>query len=214
MRSLLLVCLITGCMAGWVGSAGAEQAAPPALDSKITIDLRQVPLRAALEELFRYRGLVVAVEPDVPNDPVTLHLEGVPFSAALGALTSLANIPYRKLSDLTYVIGHPAGAGVPGAAEQREPHFTFDLRHVPFHRVLADLFGVMGRKYLVTPQAPNPQINMNLRDVEFSTALRTLCRLAGATYARDGSFYIIDRRAPPPPPPSGTKITRILEFHP
>src|SRR5205823_7693088 len=55
--------------------------------------------------LFSGTGLQHAVEPAVPNYPITLDIRNVPFSTALRTLLRLApNVTYRKEGDI-YVIG-------------------------------------------------------------------------------------------------------------
>src|SRR5689334_14347561 len=101
----------------WSTPAQAAAAAPGAVSTPatapatardqapVTISLRDVPLRTALETLFNGTGLQHAVEPAVPNYPITLDVRDVPFGTALRTLLRLApNVTYRKEGDI-YIIG-------------------------------------------------------------------------------------------------------------
>jgi hypothetical protein len=70
----------------------------------MSLTLRDTPLRTALELLFQQSGLQHAVEPAVPNTPVTVNLRETPFASALRVLTRLAGVSYRKDGEV-YVIG-------------------------------------------------------------------------------------------------------------
>src|SRR5713226_7644314 len=82
-------------------ATGAARAEP----AKVTLSLRDVPLRTALQTLFEGSGLQHAVEPAVPNYPITLDIRDVAFNTALRTLLRLApQVTYRKEGDI-FVIG-------------------------------------------------------------------------------------------------------------
>jgi hypothetical protein len=82
----------------------ANAQAAPGAEPKISLTLRDTPLRSALELLFQQSGLQHAVEAAVPNVPVTLNLRDATFATALRVITRLAGVTYRKEGDV-YVIG-------------------------------------------------------------------------------------------------------------
>jgi hypothetical protein len=88
--------------AGAQAAAGGQAAA--GAEPKISLTLRDTPLRTALELLFQQSGLQHAVEAAVPNIPVTVNLRDSTFATALRVITRLANVTYRKEGDV-YVIG-------------------------------------------------------------------------------------------------------------
>src|SRR5229473_6892034 len=97
-------------------TAAASQPAP------ITLTLRDVPLRTALETLFSGSGLQHAVEGAVPNYPIILDIRDVPFSTALRTLLRLApQVTYRKEGDI-YIVGmRPAQVEQPTANQDITP---------------------------------------------------------------------------------------------
>ena len=97
-------------------TAAASQPAP------ITLTLRDVPLRTALETLFSGSGLQHAVEGAVPNYPLTLDIHDVPFTTALRTLLRLTpGVTYRKEGDI-YVIGvRQPPAEQPATREEVQP---------------------------------------------------------------------------------------------
>src|SRR5579872_1783604 len=95
--------LVSGATPATAQTAPATAAGPQ--PAPITLSLRDVPLRTALETLFNGSGLQHAVEPAVPNYPITLDIRDVPFSTALRTLLRLApGVTYRKEGEV-YVIG-------------------------------------------------------------------------------------------------------------
>jgi type II secretory pathway component GspD/PulD (secretin) len=68
----------------------------------VTLELRDVPLRAALQALFRGTGLQYSIDPDVPDVPVTLVVRDMPFSKALRVLIRQARV---SVPGLTYTRG-------------------------------------------------------------------------------------------------------------
>jgi hypothetical protein len=71
------------------------------------------------------------------------------------------------------------------------------LRDVPLRTALETLFSSTGLQHAVVPAVPNYPITLDIREVSFSTALRTLLRLApGATYRKEGEVYVIGLRQP------------------
>jgi hypothetical protein len=70
---------------------------------EVTLSLRDVPLRAALQMLFEGSGRQHAVEPAVPNVPITLDIRAVPFDTALRMLTRLAGVTFSKDGEIFIV---------------------------------------------------------------------------------------------------------------
>jgi hypothetical protein len=110
MRFLLLAALV-------VGSPGLTGAIPPAAENdwkvtprlevvppaklpsptkKVTLTLKEVPLRQALTELFRGTGFDVAVLPDVPNLPISFSVRHAEFHTALRGILDRAAAVYER----------------------------------------------------------------------------------------------------------------------
>jgi len=88
------------------GGARAQAQAPDAApaEQKITLDLRDVPFRTAIEALFEKTGLQYAVEPSVPNIPVRVTVRDIDFTTALRTITRLGGATYRKEGQI-YIVG-------------------------------------------------------------------------------------------------------------
>jgi hypothetical protein len=118
----LLSCCVAGlCAAALLPVAAAQAPAGAAVNAPVapvTLSLRDVPLRTALETLFTGTGLQHAIEPAVPNYPITLDVRDLPFSTALRTLMRLApGVTYRKEGDI-YIIGMRQPPIDPTAAAQ------------------------------------------------------------------------------------------------
>ena len=57
----------------------------------MTLDFHDIPLRSALDLLFKDRGLNFAVDPAVPNPPITIVINNQPFGSALRTLIRIAS---------------------------------------------------------------------------------------------------------------------------
>jgi type II secretory pathway component GspD/PulD (secretin) len=88
MRALLLSIVLV--CAGCPGNFAAGQQ-PSRLDRKVAVNIRQVSLRAALEQLFRGSGLSYAVSSGVPDVPITLKFQDTRLEDAVRALMEAAS---------------------------------------------------------------------------------------------------------------------------
>jgi hypothetical protein len=103
-----------------VAAAQGPTGAAPAM-APVTLSLRDVPLRTALETLFNGTGLQHAIEPAVPNYPITLDIRNLPFGTTLRTLMRLApGVTYHKEGDI-YIVGMRAPAVDPTAVALDAP---------------------------------------------------------------------------------------------
>src|SRR5436853_7075720 len=121
-----------------------------------------------------------------------MHKKSAPSCLALGTfaaavLLAPALLPARAL-------GEPAA---PGATRAEPAKVALSLRDVALRDALRTLFEGSGMQHAVEPAVPNYPITLDIRDVPFNTALRTLLRLAPqVTYRKEGEIYIIGMRPP------------------
>src|SRR5215212_4877527 len=102
-RGQALACL--GLTLATLFAAGAARAQETATtEAMITLDLRDVPFRTAIEALFEKTGLQYAVEPGVPNIPVRVTVRDIDFTTALRTITRLGGATYRKEGPI-YMVG-------------------------------------------------------------------------------------------------------------
>jgi hypothetical protein len=67
-------------------------------ERKVTLNLKDVPLRSAVDALFQGSGLQYATAPNVPNVPITLNIREVPLQTALRALIRQAAVAVPGLT--------------------------------------------------------------------------------------------------------------------
>jgi len=72
-------------LSGSLMSAPAYAQAPDA-DKKVTVNLKDIPLRAAIDALFAGTGYQYSVNPDVQNVPVNLNIRDIGLQPALRLL--------------------------------------------------------------------------------------------------------------------------------
>src|SRR5262249_4846825 len=68
----------------------APNPAPGPQDKRVNLNVHDMRLRAAVDMLFQGTGLNVAVEPAVPDVPITLSVMDQPFKTALRMLIRVA----------------------------------------------------------------------------------------------------------------------------
>jgi hypothetical protein len=77
------------------------------------------------------------------------------------------------------------------------PRISLTLQDTPLRAALELLFQQSGQQHAVEAAVPNVPLTVNLRDAEFTTALRVITRLAGVTYRKERDVYVIGLRQPP-----------------
>lgn len=92
----------------FVGSVAAHGATDAAVSGLVNIELKDVPVRQAIDSLFEGRGLKYYIQPGVTGRIVELKLKGIAFDEALKALGDAAGFGFR-IEDGAYIIG-PATA--------------------------------------------------------------------------------------------------------
>lgn len=183
--------------------------APALPEATFDLQLREVPLRVALEQLFRGTGRQFAIETQVPDVPITINVRAVDLPTALRTITGLAGATFRQEGDGAgiYVIGmSPTAArrtALVAAPPPGEPPLSLDLQRVPFRKAVEQLFQLSGREYALSPDAPDGTITLHLNDVNFIAALDTLVRLVGASYRQEGKLFVIGPGRPDAAPAPG-----------
>jgi hypothetical protein len=169
--------------------------------TKVTLDLKGVALRQALEVLFDGTGRQYAVDANVPNNPITLTLKEVSFQTTLREIVRLAGATYRQEGDLLLIESHPADSALaaagdeppmPPAVEKAEPRsVTMDLDRVPVREAFMALFHAAREKLRIEPSVPDTPITVHVRETDFDAVLRMMTRLSGTTCTREGDTYVL-----------------------
>jgi hypothetical protein len=90
---------------------------PQDMSTPVTLDLRDLPLRAALIQVARLARVQIDVAPDVPDVPVTMSIRDVPVQTSLRLLLRQASVPLGhnrsalvavKVGDVYHVRINPA----------------------------------------------------------------------------------------------------------
>jgi len=196
-----LVSLLVGCSWLFVGEPAAPPTAPAPPAAKVSLELKDVPLRQALQKLFQDTKLQLRVNADVPDRPVVVKIKDVDFETAVRILTRVGGAEYRKQGD-QYTVRKGASVAVAPAAgapfiedDLSGKYVTLDLDRVPIRQALRTLFEKANESYRVQPDLPNSLVSIHVTEVDFVLVLRVVAGLAGATYSiKDGTYLI--RRGP------------------
>jgi hypothetical protein len=131
--SLLIVTCLCGAPAQ--AQSGVDQ------DRKVTLALKDSPLRAAIDALFQGSGLQYAIDPNVPNVPVTINLRDVGFQAALRILVRQAAVAVPGLTssregDVYMIRIRPPAPPVQLATEDVPPEYTDEESKPTWDRIV------------------------------------------------------------------------------
>jgi hypothetical protein len=99
LRAHLALGLLLGCAALTPGKVGAEEALAPVKTRQVTLNLKQAPLKTALEKVFAPGGLRVVLEADVPRLALNLSLKDVEEDVAFRLLMRQAK---KQAPELEY----------------------------------------------------------------------------------------------------------------
>ena len=145
----------------WIGVIGAvallggAAAVPPSpawaqvadADRKVTLNLKDVPLRTAIDALFAGTGFQYSVDPNVQNVPVTLTIRDIGLQAALRLLvrqaaTAQPGLTFSKDADIFVVkirqpsqIAAPVADDAPPEYTDKASEFTWEKIPIQFNNV-------------------------------------------------------------------------------
>jgi type II secretory pathway component GspD/PulD (secretin) len=177
-------------------------------DRKLTINLRDTPLREALQALFEGSGVQYVVGPNVPDLPINLSIRDVGLAPAVRILVRQAAVAAPGLTtskdgEITLVrmrstVAPPEIASLPQAGRDRKITVTF--REVGFRSAVDTLFRGTGIQYSIDPAVPNVPVSLLLKNVTIGQVFRLFLQQAavgapGLTSRRDGDVVVI-RMAP------------------
>jgi len=94
--SLAVAAVVAAAAIGGPVWAQVVDPAPKLDERKISLNLKDAPLRSALEMVFRGAGLQYAIEPNVPNIPITLSVREVSARQALRLILRQASTAMPK----------------------------------------------------------------------------------------------------------------------
>lgn len=191
MRALILCAVL-------LAGASAEAAEPAARPETrlVSVELKDKPLRDAVEQVFSGSGLVKKVEANVPNVAVSLSIKDVPLDTAARLVLHVAgvSVPQLQLSRAGEGYVYQVGEGLnpdptlrPEKDPRLDPRVSVSLPQATLREALAATLGKAGVPYLVLPNVPN----FNLRLVTQELTLReTLAKLMEQAHVIAPSLYL------------------------
>jgi hypothetical protein len=135
---------LNGMLGGMGGFAPDNGLLVPA-ERKITLSLRGVPLRAAVERLFEGTGEQFAINPDVQNVPITLELNGIGLHAALRLVLRQAaekqpGLTFSKDGSI-FLVKVRRDSPAPAVVEEAPPEYSDTLILKSMQRVASQATG-------------------------------------------------------------------------
>lgn len=134
----VFTCPVSGVLlCGIAAECRAFQGTEP--DRKVTVNLKDVPLRQAIDALFAGTGLQYAVDPNVLNVPVNLTIRDVGVQAALRlvirqASTAQPGVTMSRDGEI-YHIGLRRPAPAPVVTEDLPPEYTAERTEFVWEKI-------------------------------------------------------------------------------
>ncbi|MCC2671641.1 MAG: hypothetical protein K0Q72_4112, partial [Armatimonadetes bacterium] len=131
--------LLALALAGVIAPLPPARAQAPDSDKKVTVNLRDIPLRSAVDSLFAGTGLQYSVDPNVMNVPVNLTLRDVGVQAALRLLVRQAasvqpGLTFSKDGDIYQIRVRQAVVAAP-VPEDLPPEFTAEKTEFTWEKI-------------------------------------------------------------------------------
>jgi hypothetical protein len=162
----------------------AEPLASPTLNAaflrKLSVGFREEGARQAFARVLELADVPFAIEPDVPNVPVTVNLRtGTAWEALRMILTAAqarspmpnAQLVLGQIGEIYVVALRPA---VTGETSPPVDRITLNLDQVPLKLAAEALFRGTGYQYALSPEPGDRTITLNLRDAPLEVALGRL----------------------------------------
>lgn len=205
---------------------------------KITLEIRDTPIKKVLEMLFKGAGVSYVLDPALDKPPydkitVSMSLQDVTFEEALKTLVKAHGLTYRiEGGGRTHMISprkpQPDSEGPPvppGSASQAVPaqgakpgSITIEFRDTPVKIAIDSIFRGTGASYAIDRSVDTSAIisSLSLKDIPFEQALTAVTRVAGLVYVVDRGVYLIKRKpanadADPPAAATAEDDRRVLE---
>jgi hypothetical protein len=223
MRRAVWLWLAVGLLLGGSVRAAEPLVAPSpeggaGYDRKLTITLKDTPLREALQALFEGSGVQYVVGPNVPDLPINLNIRDVGLAPAVRIMVRQAAVAAPGLTtskdgEITLVrmrsnVAPPEVASLPQPVRDRK--ITVTLREAGFRNAVDSLFRGTGVQYGIDAAVPNVPVSLFLKEVPLGQVFRLFLQQAavgapGLTSRRDGDVILIRmapvRQLPPDPMP-------------
>jgi hypothetical protein len=132
----------------------ARAQTPETADKKITLTLKDAPLRTVIDQIFAGSGIQYAIDANVPDVPVTLSIRDVSLQSALRTVVRLAagqvpNLTATRDGDIYLVRIKPPMAALTVPTDAEAPpetnqvlEITWEKIPIQFNNVLAILIGL------------------------------------------------------------------------
>lgn len=190
-------------------TARAQADAGAAPMPKVTLDVRDVPVREALEKLFAQANVDYTLDNRV-GMPVTMRVVNQPLDAVLRAVLLASGMPLTYTSEGGVYIVRPMSDASIGIREDNvrlsitesapgEQRVTMrSLNDLPLRDALRLLFQKAGFPYIIGTGVEG-KITVSFADAPFETALRylSLASTPPLTFTRENGVYIVRSTIPP-----------------
>ena len=117
-------------------------------DRKVSVNLRDIPLRSAIDSLFSGTGLQYSVDPNVLNVPVTLNLRDIGLQSALRLLvrqaaTAQPGLTFSKDGDIYVIKIRQPVAAAPQVQDEPPPEYTEKATEFTWEKIPIQFNNVM-----------------------------------------------------------------------
>jgi len=177
--------------------AGSEQSQSQPQDKAsgrlVTLDLKDVPIRQAIEALFAGSGHQYIVVPDdisgTISGTVTIKLAGVPFDNALRTLANTAGLKIYDGKGGVFVLGPDPQRGLTSNVQQTAPQGLWETSSRSRAGVSSQQMSVPRGVINILPRVTEPgldrRFDVTLEQANLFEAIKQLMELGGRDYVLD-----------------------------
>jgi hypothetical protein len=174
---------------------------------RVSLRVHELPLRAAVERLTRDRDVWCAVDPNVPDVPVTTVFSNVSLESGVWLLAGAASEHGPRLAirregvNFALAIERPASTGSSAqtarAGWRGSRLVNLNLKYTPLRKALGA--AGPGIRFRVEPDVPDVRVTLRLRNLTPDAAVRQIVGVAslqarGVSFTRSGDVYVVHLR--------------------
>lgn len=177
-------------LAAVLALTASTQAAPPGLDQRVTIEVRQAPISSFLDSLSAQTKLNFIMDEGLESEKVTAFLHDVTAEDALNVLKDVKGVDYRRMGQgRTFLLAAKDSpllrqpAAIEGGKEL-DARVSIRVKQAPLDQFLASLSSQTKLNFALADGLEDTKVTAYLQDVSAREAIEIILALKGLTCRR------------------------------